>query len=306
MQPQSTQINSQMGDDEISLVDVFNILWQRKYWAFSAFIIAILLGFFYVFSAAPIHESRSVVDIGEISGMPLQRGMAFYPANTDKIIVEAMGGAAPRSASTLAAMYDEQYRLIQGKTMDPGDAAYVASIIGSGHSIRVTTRARSGDEANRLALTIAMDIVERQNAPLNAYHEDLQQQIAHLEDQALIVDQWLARLPGEARCPDLQGPPSGALPSFSGVADLLRLSFDLERKRSALQRAASPTMVREASLIAGPRDRARIVEPRIPLVAALSVATGLFGGIVLAFLAEFVARMRAAIRAGKTVNHTPP
>jgi hypothetical protein len=146
--------------------------------------------------------------------------------------------------------------------------------------------------------SVALDNISDtgENEAATLYRDEVMENLARARNQIAIMDQWTAPLKSGLDKTGRDDSPSEVPWVADGVANLLRLDFGLEKWRKRLERALGPDMVRKAHLISGPSVQARPVEPRVPLVVAICSVFCVFGGIVVAFAAEFVAKARQTMR----------
>lgn len=259
-------------DDEISLLELWQILVKRKALILACFILCLAGGAAFALLKAPVYEASVKLRIGQVQGNGgllenaeelSSRILAQYGENV------ATGVKRERPFITTASVQKGVTTTIQltaeGDT--PEDAARLLDDVVKGVQKTHTTMF----EDNLKPIAERLESLDEQRAALQQQYADLTQLAEKLKDR----DSVQASLVMIER-----GPITTAINQQD--AERLRLSQQL-----------TPPQTRPSELIGEITAPAKPSKPKKALVLALAAVLGMMGGVMLAFVAEFVAKAKA-------------
>lgn len=253
-------------DEEISLLELWQTLVKRKTWVFASFIASALAGAIYVQLKAPVFEATITLRIGQIQT-----------------------GGGERSGPLLL----ESPQELLARLADASGSAVNASIgRGTNNLVTVTARSGSGDGA-RLALETALNNVIRAHDSI--YHQSTQpirDRIAQIVAQRQAVEQELASL--DQLVQQLRGKePVQASLMIMQRTPLTQSLMQLDVEGLQLMQQLSPPQTRPTEMLGHIDPPTHPSQPKRMLILALATMLGLIGGVILAFVTEFVSNAKA-------------
>jgi len=268
---QGTQNSPQFNqdDDEISLIDLWNVLWKWKKLALIVLAAVFIFSLGYVITATRVYESISVISVG------------FFETEEDN---SAQIKKYIEDPGLIAAKAREQY----GITAEASKNKNETNIL--------TFKAKAEDPA------YAQEKLQNALNSLIGHHEEILKKYSELMDfnlqlkktqEAKLFD-MIHQYEDRIRAVEGQNPALAAIMTIDKrtlFEKIIALQESIE-KMEANPTTATPTQIlREPSLPGNP------VKPKAQLVLALSVILGIFLGIFSAFFAEFVQKARDSYRA---------
>lgn len=270
---QNTQPSAQTyDDDEISLLELWQILAKRKALILACFVVCLAGGAAFAFLTSPVYEASVKLRIGQVQG----NGGLLENAEelSSRVLAQygkdvAAGITRERPFITTASVQKGVTTTVQltaeGDT--PADAARLLDDVAKG-----VQKAHSAMFEDNLK-----PIVERLKS-LDEQRTALQQQYADLTQ---LTDQLKERDSVQASLVMIErGPITTAINQQD--AERLRLSQQL-----------TPPQTRPTELIGEITAPAKPSKPNKALVLALAAVLGMMGGVMLAFVAEFIAKAKA-------------
>lgn len=279
----SAQPPSPYAADEISLIELWQILARRKALILLGFVVCVAAGAAYVFLKAPVYQASVKVRVGQVNG---ESGLLED--------AEAL-------SSRLMARYGEE--VADGIKRDRPFLTRVAAQKNLTSAIELVVE---GDTPNQAAGLLRQVV------------EGIQQEhVAIYQENVKLITERLQNLDGQRAALQKQYEDATTLMEQLKQRDTIQASLVmLERGRittSISELDAEKPML--AQRLAAPQTRptallSEITAPRKPskpkksLVLALAAVLGLMGGVMLAFLAEFVAKAKPAMIAKQTTTTT--
>jgi len=270
------QVSSQ-ADDEIDLVELWLILWRRKWLVAGVTILATLAAtFITVFGIQPAYKATATiraVETEEFSNKDFLESVLTSNIFKRKVIEQN---------SLLPHYFPEKWNPQEGTWRSGVDIPTSTQVLASGrfplkvqtsgHEISLTwTDADPHFAANQLEKT------------LDVFRSHLSQATPAETKQIATIDthiQSLQEIKGATEAPEELN---------IELASLIRKKAELESQRDLYQ---SFTLINE------PLPPSSPTKPRTQLILALTLATSLFAGVFLAFLLEFIKNARQRIREG--------
>lgn len=258
-------------DDEISLLELWQILARRKALILACFVLCLAGGAAFAFLKAPVYEASVKLRIGQVQG----NGGLLENAEelSSRILAQygedvATGVKRERPFITTASVQKGVTTTVQltaeGDT--PADAARLLDDVVKGVQKTHTTMF----EDNLKPIAERLKSLDEQRTALQQQYADLTQLADKLKDR----DSVQASLVMIER-----GPITTAINQQD--AERLRLSQQL-----------TPPQTRPTELIGEIAAPAKPSKPKTALVLALAAVLGLMGGVMLAFVAEFVGKAK--------------
>lgn len=266
------QPTGSLSDDEISLLDLWHILWRRRMWVYATILAFVSAGTAYIVFKAPTYEAGATLRIGQVAGLG-----PFEPA-------EVLG-------SRLLSAHGEE--IADGVRRERPFLSRAEAKKGVPATIDLVAVGDSPDDAADLLVRI-VDAIRRSHAEhyqtgvrsLNDRLEALESQRAALlrqsEQAAALLTRLQDRDPVQASLVTLErGRISGLLAS-------------VEAEKPGVVQRLGPPLTQQTELLREVVAPASPAAPKRLRIAAVAFALGLVGGLMLAFLAEFVARVRGS------------
>lgn len=249
-------------DDEISLLELWQILVKRWALVFLVFLGCILAGAAYAFFKPPVFEANATLRIGQIQG------------SSDSVLLE--------SPQELIA-----------RLVELGSGAVSASVArGANNLVSVVSRSGSAEEAAAAMEQAVASVIRVHEGFYQQSTEPLRERVAQIDVQRQAVerelndiDQLMRQIGGKE--------PVQALLLVMQRSPLGQTAQQLDAERLRLLQQLSPPQARPTELLGQIAMPARPVQPRKWLILAVAAVLGLMGGVMLAFVAEFVANAKA-------------
>ena len=274
---QNTQPPAQpYDDDEISLIELWQILARRKAFILACFILCLAGGAAFAFLKAPVYEASVKLRIGQVKGDDAAPPVMLENADelSSRILVQygedvAAGIKRERPFITTASVQKGVTTTVQltaeGDT--PEDAARLLEDVAKGVQKTHTTMF----EDNLKPIAERLKSLDEQRTALQQQYADLSQLAEKLKDRESVQ----ASLLMIERSP-------------------ITNSLDQQAtERLRLSQQITPPATRPTELIGEITAPAKPSKPKKALVLALAAVLGMMGGVMLAFVAEFVAKAKA-------------
>lgn len=274
---QNTQPPAQpYDDDEISLIELWQILARRKAFILACFILCLAGGAAFAFLKAPVYEASVKLRIGQVKGDDAAPPVMLENADelSSRILVQygedvAAGIKRERPFITTASVQKGVTTTVQltaeGDT--PEDAARLLEDVAKGVQKTHTTMF----EDNLKPIAERLKSLNEQRTALQQQYADLTQLAEQLKER----DNVQASLLMIERSP-------------------ITNSLDQQAtERLRLSQQMTPPATRPTELIGEITAPAKPSKPKKALVLALAAVLGMMGGVMLAFVAEFAAKAKA-------------
>ena len=258
------------GRDEITLLDIWQILVARKWVILSMPIIALLLGLLYLLQATEIYECSARILVG-------QAGVGRQVENP-AVIVQKIA---------------EKYRVYDNTVSR--DLPRVSSVVhdkkDTGIIVQIKTVDATAQGAKLYLEQVVAEILAGQHALFEQEMELKQTRLKTLFDRLEAVETFQQELEGRIAKVGQQDPAQAAVLAVE-KGNFLKLASDLKRERYTLQTEMSSVVFYPAELVGVPHLPSRPIKPKRIIVILLSGISGLLLGIMAAFLAESICSAR--------------
>ena len=254
------------GRDEITLLDVWQILVARKWVAPSPPFIALLLGVFYLMQVTELYECSARVLVGQAG---IERLVENPAVTVEKIV--------------------EKYR-VEDKTVKrelPRLSSVFRDKKDTGNIVQIKAVDATASGAKMYLEKVVAEVLARQHALFEQEMEIKQKRLMTLSGRLEGVEDFLQELERRIGLMDRQDPAQATVLAVE-KGGFLRLASDLKRERYDLQTEMSTVVFYPAELLGVPHLPQKPIKPKRPLVLLLAGIFGLLLGIMSAFLAEFI------------------
>jgi len=260
-------------NDEIGLLEILQVLVKRKLLILTCVLICLAAGVAFAFLSAPVYEAAATLRIGQVNS-----GSDKEPS----VLLE--------DASELVA-----------RVLAHGEIDRAAVQKGSTTIVQLTTAGQTPDEAARKLENEIREILEVHRATLAESSRPIVERIEVLDQQRQTLIKQSADIDALVEELKRREPVQAAfLVLERGTISSVINQHEAERLR--LARLLTPPHVQATELLGGIGVPAAPVKPKKVLVLALAVVLGLMGGVMLAFLAELIAKAKAQSRGVSSSN----
>ena len=269
---QNTQTLAQTYDeDEISLLDLWQTLVRRKGLIIACFLVCLAAGAVFAFLKAPVYEADIKLRIGQVRGS------------------DGLLESAEELSSRILAQYGED--IAQGVKRERPFITKASVQKGVTTTLQLTAEGDTPEDAARLLQNVVSGISKTHTAIYEDNLKPIAERLTSLEEQrkalqqqygdiSTLVDQLKARDTVQASLVMIErGPITTAINA-------------LDAERLSLSQQMLPPQTRPTELIGEVTAPAKPSKPKKALVLALAAVLGLMGGVMLAFVAEFVAKAK--------------
>lgn len=264
-------------DDEISLLELWQILVRRKGLIFACVLACLAAGAAFAFLKAPVYEADVKLRIGQVK--------------IDTDAPPALLDVAEELSARILAQYGED--IAQGVKRERPFITRASVQKGVTTTLQLTAEADSPADAARILENVANDVrkahttmYENNLKPIAERLKSLEEQRNALQQQygdiTALVDQLKERDSVQASLVMIErGPITTAI-------------NELDAERLRLSQQMMPPQTRPTELIGEITAPTKPSKPKKALVLALAAVLGVMGGVMLAFVAEFVAKAKAS------------
>ncbi|MGL1834089.1 Wzz/FepE/Etk N-terminal domain-containing protein [Rhodocyclaceae bacterium SMB388] len=267
-------VNQAYPDDEISLIELWDILVKRKALIVLFFVLCVVGGAAFAYLQAPVYEASVKLRIGQVVSQQIEnadelssRLIALHGEDV------ATGVKRPRPFLTKAAAQRGVATTIElvAEGDHPEDAARLLT------EVMEEIKANHSDiyQRNMTLLTERLANLDLQGASLQKQYENASQLMERLSQQDAVQASFM-------------------MMELSRISTLIRA---LDSEQPALAQKLLPPQTRPTELLGKITAPAKPSKPKKALILALSAVLGVMGGVMLAFVAEFAAKSRGAARA---------
>ena len=260
------------GRDEITLLDILQVLVARKWVVLSMPIIALLLGLIYLLQATEIYECSARILVG-------QAGVGRQVENP-AVIVQKIA---------------EKYRVYDN--LANRDLPRVSSVVhdkkDTGSIVQIKTVDATAKGAKQYLEQVIAEILAGQRTLFEQEMDLKQTRLKTLTDRLEAVETFQQELEGRIAKVGQQDPAQATVLAVE-KGSFLKLASDLKKERYTLQTEMSSVVFYPAELVGVPHLPPKPIKPKRTIVLLLAGTSGLLLGIMVAFLAEsiFHARQR--------------
>jgi len=267
---QPTNYVQRQDDDEISLIELWDILVRRKKIIAAVFAIVMVAALGYLAVAKPVFESRAIISVGFI---PQNANLvdSRNVLNTDTKLVE--------NPENLVREMKELYGVnAETKKTEEGILSLAVQELSPEKS-----REKLGSAIEKTVNELDT-LYNEAISDITAYMDSLESQQTELENQ---IDEYKKGI-------NLTSTKDASLSAMMILekGNALEQKTDLEKQIAILRLALSPVNNQPTKILSGPTLPSTPVKPKQKLVLALSFVLGIFMGVFAAFFAEFLANAK--------------
>ena len=274
---QNTQPPAQpYDDDEISLIELWQILARRKALILACFILCLAGGAAFAFLKAPVYEASVKLRIGQVKG----------DGAAPPVILEN----ADELSSRILAQYGED--IATGVKRERPFITTASVQKGVTTTVQLTAEGDTPADAARLLDDVAKSVQKAHTTMFEDNLKPIAERLKSLDEQRTALQQQYADLSQLAeKLKDRESVQASLLMiERSPITD----SLDQQAtERLRLTQQITPPTTRPTELIGEITAPAKPSKPKKALVLALAAVLGMMGGVMLAFVAEFVAKAKA-------------
>jgi len=272
----NNQIESfEPGENEISLIEVWQILNARKWLVIGAPVITILLAVVYLTLAKPLFECTAQILIGQTGRGQLVRNPAVIAKElSEKYRVD--DNLAPNVHPRLSSV-----------SFDKKDTGSIVSLKAIDYNPLGAKTYLDG---------IVKEVLEEEK---RLFDQGIQLKLAHLQsltDQIKAFQSYQVQLEKHIENVNKQDPAQAAILAVE-KGKFLAIMPDLEEQKYVIQTSMSESESFPAKLIGGLRLPEKPFKPKRNSVLLLAGLSGLIFGIIAAFFVELVNRIRQQMKA---------
>lgn len=258
--------------DEISLIDLWNMLAARKLLVFGVLLACLIVGAVVIIFTSPLYESRTVINVGQITGV----GKLEVPA----VLVQRLS---------------EEYRVndsTEGKLSPPYLSEVSISKDGGGDIVVLKARGKTAKQASQFLDGVVAKILRQHQDVYEGIRQKLQKRLESLQNELTKINGQIGLIGDQIRSL------GNSNTSLAGTLTLEKASLmaqlpDLEDQINKVRLNLSPVQSSPTTLIRQPTVPIKPVQPRPVLYIALSLVLGVVLGILSALFAEFLAKAKA-------------
>lgn len=274
---QNTQPPAQpYDDDEISLIELWQILAKRKALILACFILCLAAGAAFAFLKAPVYEASVKLRIGQVKG----------DGAAPPVILEN----ADELSSRILAQYGED--IATGVKRERPFITTASVQKGVTTTVQLTAEGDTPADAARLLDDVAKSVQKAHTTMFEDNLKPIAERLKSLDEQRTALQQQYADLTQLAE--QLKNRDNVQASLLMIERSPITNSLDQQAtERLRLSQQITPPATRPTELIGEITAPAKPSKPKKALVLALAAVLGLMGGVMLAFVAEFIAKAKA-------------
>lgn len=262
-------------DDEISLLELWQTLVKRKGLIIACFLVCLAAGAAFAFLKAPVYEADVKLRIGQIKSDG--GGPAVLLDNAEEL------------SARLMARYGQD---IANGVKRPRPFITKASIQkGVTTTLQLTSEGDTPEDAARILRDVVADVQKAHATMFEDNIKPINERLKRLDEQRQALQQQYADITGLFEQLKDRDSVQASLVMLerAPITDALSQQ-DAEKLR--LSQQLTPPQTRPTELLGEITAPAKPSQPKKALVLALAAVLGLMGGVMLAFVAEFVAKAK--------------
>ena len=262
-------------DDEISLLELWQILTKRKALILACFVLCLAGGAAFAFLKAPVYEASVKLRIGQVKG--------------DDAAPPVMLENGDELSSRVLAQYGED--VATGVKRERPFITTASVQKGVTTTVQLTAEGDTPEDAARLLEDVAKGVQKTHTTMFEDNLKPIAERLKSLNEQRTALQQQYADLTQLAEQLKERDNVQASLLMIerSPITD----SLDKQAtERLRLTQQMTPPATRPTELIGEITAPAKPSKPKKALVLALAAVLGMMGGVMLAFVAEFVAKAK--------------
>lgn len=257
-------------DDEISLIELWDILVRRKTWIFFSLLVCISASLAFAFLKSPVFTASVKVRIGQVAGSGL-----FEPPEV--------------LSSRLLAQFGED--VADGVKRERPFLARATAQKGTSATIELTAEGDHPQDAADLLSRVFEDIQKTHAENYKQNVQFLSERLQNLDKQRQAFQQQY----DDATAMLAQLAPRDPVQASLIMLERGRISTamnELDAEKPGLMQRLTPPLTQPTELIGEIAAPTEAAKPKKAMILTLSVILGLMGGAILAFIVEFVSNAR--------------
>lgn len=256
--------------DEISLLELWDIVVRRKLWIVATPLISVAAAFVYLFVATPVYEASVKLRIGQVADLGELE---------DPDVLSAW----------LVGKYGEE--IATGVKRDPPFLAKAAVQKGSKTVVDLVVRGISPEQSADLLRRIAEQVIERHGETYKSQVDLAYRRIDQIDTQRRLLTELFAASADLLNTLKQRDPVQASLLTLERGRLATELSV-AERELPAWQQKLNAPKTVMTEMLGDVAVPAKPASPKKPLTVAFAAVLGVMGGVMLAFVAEFLARSK--------------
>ena len=259
-------------DDEISLLELWQILAKRKALILACFVLCLAAGAAFAFLKAPVYEASVKLRIGQVQG---SGGLLENAEELSSRILAQYG-------EDVAAGIKRERPFITTASVQKGVTT----------TVQLTAEGDSPEDAARLLDDVAKGVQKVHTAMFEDNLKPIAERLKSLDEQRTALQQQYADITALVEQLKERDSVQASLVMIErGPITTAINQQDAERLR--LSQLLTPPQTRPTELIGEITAPTKPSKPKKALVLALAAVLGMMGGVMLAFVAEFIAKAKA-------------
>ena len=263
--------SSSYREDEISLIDLWQILLRRKRSIFICFIICFIIGGLYIMLKPPVFEATTQIRIGQIAGI----GLLEDGNEVCSILLSRYG-------KDVADGIERELPLLKKVSVSKT----------SKQVIEITAEANTPQESAAFLRQIVDEVIRRQNTLQQSNLATFKDHIQSLQSQRELLQKELDRASETFEMLKQRDSVQASLIMLEHSRIVTALS-EIDQQLPLLQQKLNPPQTIPTEIL---EEIVAPVEPAAPkkiLIIAISCVFGLVTGLMIAFVAEFISNAKS-------------
>ena len=275
----STQViwpGSQQPEDELNLIDLWLLLWRRKWLMLTVFLLSVVTAIIYTQSIQPVYISRAVLDIGQM--VPLGLG----------------GDGSLESRDSLVQRLKEAYRVddgSEGPVELPRLKEVAALNKSSKNAVSLQAMGHSPAEAQNYLARVTQQILEQHRVIYARTQHERQQQITFIQQQQQWVTVQMLQVNNTLRALEKSNPAQASVLILER-ARLQTQQAEMAEKISQLNLSMAVPFSAPTTLMRHPTLPVSAFQPRPVLYLTLGALMGVILGLLIIFIVEFFVKVQ--------------
>lgn len=265
-------------DDEISLLELWQVLCRRKLWVVVSFLVCVVAGAAYAFLKSPVYEANVKLRIGQAAVGQTGPGQV------------GLFEAAEELSARLMARYGED--VAEGVKRERPFLKRATPQKGVTTTVDLVAEADTPEDAVTLLTRISDEVRKEHEGIFERNVKFLSQRLDNLDVQRAALQQQYADATALFDQLKQRDPVQAAL-IMQERGRLTTSIIELDAEKPAIAQRLSPPQTLPTALLGEINTPEKPAAPKKGLVLALAAVLGLMAGVMLAFVAEYVANARS-------------
>lgn len=248
-------------DDEIDLVELWLVLWRRKWIVASVFILTLAIAGVYLSMTKPLYESKVRLIIGQVQGV----GNIEQSSRISATLSEQLEASLNREAMLISA--------------EP---------VGRSNLFEITIQGENPSATYETAENFAMQIINDHSDQFNRISNPIRKKLSFVQEQIFAIQSLLQKF----KILNTHEEESLDTLALLEKSRLLTELSSLEQQQMELQIQLDPVNTYPTTVLAPAKYPENPVKPKTSLIMALSTVLGLMIGVFVAFGLEFIQNAR--------------